>query len=519
VTPSQWKIALIDDEPDIREVTELTLTDGGYQVACAADGMAGMELCRRWLPQIAITDIRMPRMDGLTLLQTLKDELPDIQVIVITAFGEMDVAIRALQLDASDFITKPINDQALHLALDRAQERYLARRQIQCHTEWLARENARNLQELQHTVALRKNLIENSIDAIVGCDAAGQIVIYNQAMAQLTGIGAAQAIGRLNVAHYFQTEHWQALQRELANAQPAGRLYLFETILSVNATAPIPVQLSSGTLDDGGRVFFLRDLRKIRQMERQMQDQARILHQDKMMALGKLAASVTHEINNPLAGVLNYCRLMQRILNRGPLDATGQAKFSRHLDLVETEISRCADIVSSLLTFSRHASPNFAAMQIEPMISRGVLICRHKLTLQQIELSVTIAPNLPMVFGDFNQLQQCLINLIFNAADAMPDGGKLSIEACLNPNRSHIVISVSDTGEGIDSASQPMVFEPFFTTKPAGRGTGLGLPTVQAIMQNHRGTVTFESQPGRGACFFLTLPIDSPQPAMPRGHT
>ena len=295
----EWQIVLIDDEVDIREVVSLTLKDAGFQVATAADGQAGLALIEALSPQIVVTDIRMPRLDGLAVLEKIKRTSKETEVVVVTAFGEMDLAIRALQLDASDFITKPINDEALHLALQRAQERYTSRKKARDYTALLEKRNA---------------------------------------------------------------------------------------------------------------------------------DQARILHQDKMMSLGRLAASVVHEINNPLSGILNYLRLMQRILQRGPLDDARQTKFSNYLELVERETDRCSRIVSNLLTFSRKSKSSFTTINITDLVDRSLILSQHKMDLNNIIATVTCKPGLPDVRGDFNQLQQCLINLIFNAIDAMPQGGKTGPE-------------------------------------------------------------------------------------------
>lgn len=375
--PDGWRILLIDDEADIREVTSLTLQDAGYQVTTATDGQAGLDLLDKITPQIVVTDIRMPRLDGLEVLERIKQAGSDIEVIVVTAFGEMDLAIRALQLDASDFITKPINDESLHLALKRARERYTARKQVRDYTALLEKENA---------------------------------------------------------------------------------------------------------------------------------DQARILHQDKMMSLGRLAASVVHEINNPLSGILNYLRLMMRVLNRGPLDAGHQTKFESYLDLVERETDRCSRIVSNLLTFSRKSTPSFGPVDIADLIERSLVLSQHKLTLSNITTAHFCAPGLPSVQGDFNQLQQCLINLIFNAIDAMPQGGSLDLGARADTDSDGVIVTVKDSGTGISRTDQGQIFEPFFTTKDEGYGVGLGLSTVYGIMESHKGTVAVKSTPGQGTTFSLKLP-------------
>jgi len=126
-----WKVLIIDDEEGIRRVMSITLKDAGYEVLTASDGESGIGVCQEKSPQIVITDVRMPGMDGIEVLQKIKEVSPEKEVIVATAFGEMELAIRALQLDASDFITKPINDAALFVALERAKKRYTNRKELQ----------------------------------------------------------------------------------------------------------------------------------------------------------------------------------------------------------------------------------------------------------------------------------------------------------------------------------------------------------------------------------------------------
>ncbi|GAG28185.1 unnamed protein product, partial [marine sediment metagenome] len=236
-------------------------------------------------------------------------------------------------------------------------------------------------------------------------------------------------------------------------------------------------------------------------------DQARILHQDKMMSLGKLAASMVHEINNPLSGILNYLRLMIRTLSRGPLAEDRREKFLGYLNLMENETKRCSQIVSSLLTFSRISSPSFGQVQVHDLLNRCIILSRHKLELQNIRPVSEIEPHIPQVAGDFNQLQQCVINLIFNAIDAMPDGGTLRLTGHLDNTKDYVTITVNDTGPGIPEKNLPHIFEPFFTTSQEGYGVGLGLSTVYGIMERHKGAVKVESQPGQGTTFKLQVPI------------
>lgn len=514
----------MDDEADIRELLTLSLEDAGYQVHSAPDGRAGLELVAEIRPALVITDIRMPRMDGVKLLEAIKQDYPDTEVIVATAYGEMDLAVRALQLDASDFITKPIDDTALHLALDRAKARYQARRTLREYTALLERENAATTQELAKTVAFRNNLIEHSMDGILAVDSDNRVVICNRAMAQLLERGKSEVLGARGLTSFLTPDAHQAFQEALEGPKHGGpgRLLLYETTLAGLQGNPIPVQVSAAALVDGnraeGQVGFFRDLREIRRLEREMQDQARILHQDKMVSLGRLAASVVHKINNPLSGILNYLRLMLRLMDSEPgnQNIAGQKpppeesqgeKFRRYLTLVEAETKRCADIVSSLLTFARKSSPTTQSVPMDQLIQRSLLLSQHKLKLKNIEIETHLPRDLPEIQGDFNQLQQCLINLIFNALDAMPQGGRVTLEAHVERERNAVLLSVADTGSGIAPTDLPHIFEPFYSTKPEGYGVGLGLSTVYGIVERHGGTVEVESELGRGTCFVIRLPL------------
>lgn len=507
-----WTILIIDDEADIRDVIELALVDAGYRVFTAPDGYRGLDLCAESAPEIVITDVRMPGMDGLAVLETIKARHPDMEVIVATAFGEMDQAIRALQLDASDFINKPINTTALNLALDRAKHRYSTRREMADYTALLEKEAAETSRELVTIFNYQKNLIENSMDGILGCDTRDRVVTYNRSMAGMLGYSKTEVIGKLNLAHLLGPGEAATLKQSLTGEGygGAGRLYLYETELIAKTGRRIPAQVSATWLEtsgeDSGAVYFFRDLREIRRLERDMADQARILHQDKMMSLGRLAASVVHEINNPLSGILNYLRLMARMLDRAELSPAHAGKFRNYLDVVEKETDRCAHIISGLLTFSRKSPPTFAPLAVQDLLDRSILLSQHKLELSDIVLKREAHPEVPPVMGDINQLQQCIINLVFNAADAMPDGGTLTLGACYDAATHQATISVADSGPGIAPEDLPHIFEPFYTTKQEGYGVGLGLSTVYGIMERHRGSVRVESPPGEGATFFLTIP-------------
>jgi PAS domain S-box-containing protein len=359
----------------------------------------------------------------------------------------------------------------------------------------------------------QNSLIESSLDGIIGCDPDDVVVTFNQSAQDLLGYEKADVLHKAHLGRFLPPEEETRLKKVLQDNDRGGhhRQSLFETTLCHRSGQRIPVQMSVARVDipdqDSGTVCFIRDLRDIRRLEREVEDQARILHQDKMMSLGRLAASVVHEINNPLAGILNYSRLMLKITGRGHVSSDQMEKFTRYLDLVEKETDRCSQIVSNLLTFSRKSDTAFGPIAVPDLMQRCLLLCQHKLELNNIHLDQHIQTELPKIRGDFNQLQQCIINLVFNAADAMPDGGTLTLAVSHTGASQEVHLTVTDTGTGIDPKDLPHIFEPFYTTKDEGYGVGLGLSTLYGILQDHQGSVQVESEPGKGTTFTLRLPV------------
>lgn len=508
----KWDVLVIDDDEAIRRVLSLTLQDAGYQVWTAADGEEGLEVFREVQPELVITDLRMPGLDGIAVLKEIKAQYPDKEVIVITAYADLDLAIKALQLKASDFITKPVSTPALEVALERAQERIRLNRELQEYTELIEKRWLDTAEELAKTYHFQKNLIESSIDSIIGCDPEGRVIIFNRASEKMLGYTKDQVVGKMNIESFFPSGEYGQVREKLYSDGYGGkyRLNLYETSLVSRSGQFIPTQFSGAILREGqeeiGSVGFFRDLREIRRLEQEFADQARLLHQDKMISLGKLAASVVHEINNPLAGILNYVRLMLKIMKKGPPDQQQQEKFLRYLTLMENETGRCSQIVSNLLAFSRKSKLEFTDVALNDLVERCLMLSGHKLQLSNIALEQELPPGLPMVAGDYNQIQQCVINLIFNAIDAMPNGGKLRVTTGFDPRERTVSIQVADTGCGISKENLPYIYDPFFTTKTEGKGLGLGLSMVYGIIDRHKGTIDVVSEVGRGTTFTLKLP-------------
>jgi len=224
--------------------------------------------------------------------------------------------------------------------------------------------------------------------------------------------------------------------------------------------------------------------------------QEQIVWTEKLASLGKLAATIAHEINNPLAGVLNYTRLIIKQLSRNRFSHEKLEEISRYLKIMESETARCGEIVKDLLAFARRTKITMESNCIEDIINKTLNLISHELEIKEIQLIKNIASNLPKVKCDFKQIQQVLLNLIYNAIEAMSIKGTLTITANrTNGTKALLEVAISDTGCGISEKDMENIFEPFFTTKEEGKGVGLGLSVVYGIIAKHNGTISVESEP------------------------
>ena len=237
----------------------------------------------------------------------------------------------------------------------------------------------------------------------------------------------------------------------------------------------------------------------------------KLIRSDRLASLGQLAATVAHEINNPVAGVLNLGRLMQRILTSNGIPPDRIQEFQSYLALVVTETSRVGRIVSDLLSFSRQAPPNRGSVKLNEIAHNTISLLRHKLELANTQVTLDLQEGLPTIFADASQIQQVFMNLLFNAAEAMPQGGKVSVSTRLLAEKDAVVLEVSDTGGGIHGQNLSKIFDPFFTTKEEGKGVGLGLAVVYGIVRSHGGDIEVDSQVNKGTTFRVTLPLGSPE--------
>ncbi len=232
-----------------------------------------------------------------------------------------------------------------------------------------------------------------------------------------------------------------------------------------------------------------------------------VLHVEKMASLGKMAAVVAHEVNNPLSGILTYAKLLRKWVASGQAENDKRDEAMQCLELIATESRRCGELIKNLLSLSRSAPMNLQSVDLHEVINRSLLLVRHQLDLAGIDLQLKLEDDLPRLSCDAAQIEQVLLALIMNAIDAMPRGGNLWIATLLNDDETEISIRVRDDGAGIAPDVLPQIFEPFMTTKEHGHGVGLGLAISSGIVEGHNGRIEVQSQLGKGTTFTVTLPV------------
>jgi two-component system NtrC family sensor kinase len=244
-------------------------------------------------------------------------------------------------------------------------------------------------------------------------------------------------------------------------------------------------------------------------------EQLKVVHQkllqsDRLASLGQLSASVAHEINNPISGVLNLGMLMQRIIKDNGIPEGRLAEFKRYLGQVVAETARVGHIVQDLLAFSRRSKPQRSKIDLNAVIESTVNLIGHKLKLMAVEATLDLDRSIPRVSCDPSQMQQVIINLVMNGAEAAQGrpAGIVHIRTSPSADGSELLLTVKDNGDGIRSEHLSKIFDPFFTTKGEGKGVGLGLAVVYGIIEAHKGEIEVKSKPGEGTTFLVHLPID-----------
>jgi PAS domain S-box-containing protein len=388
--------------------------------------------------------------------------------------------------------------------------------------------------ELQRMRTYLKNIIDSMPSVLVGVDSEGQVTEWNQSAEKATGVPTVRAIGQPFGRLFPELESQLDNMREAIRSQTPVRTE--RLITEKNGEPRYSDVMVYPLLADGaaGAVIRVDDITSRVRIEQMM------VQTEKMMSVGGLAAGMAHEINNPLSGVLQGSQNIQRRLspdlepNRRTAEALGvdlelvnrylaERGILDFIDAIQQSASRASTIVADMLAYSRSTTTDFQPARVEEMLDTVVRLAasdydlKKKYDFKQVEIVRDYDPELETLVCDHTEIEQVLLNLIKNAAQAMADGGTPHPHRIILRTRrqdAYGVIEVQDNGPGMDKQTQRRVFEPFFTTKAVGAGTGLGLSVSYFIVtEQHKGTLGVTSHPGQGTCFTIRLPLEGNLPA------
>lgn len=359
--------------------------------------------------------------------------------------------------------------------------------------------NAKLIDELTFMRKYLEELLENANALILVANREGRVVVFNGALVRLTGLAKSEVLGH-DVAQLVPESERLKLLKILDAALRGEAIAGQELFLSTSEGREMRVAFAtSAALSQSGEVegviFIGHDLTRTRELER------RIIQAEKLASLGQLAASVVHEINNPMTAVSTYAEaLLMRAMLAPSANPGDVEKFRRIVENSERVLRFTRDLVN----YARPAQEKPEEIELNAVIQRALSFCEHVVRKHGVTL-VTQLGELPRFLAVRQNLVQVFVNLITNACHATPAGGTITVRTVRNAEVA--VAVVSDTGAGMEPKVAVRVFEPFFTTKPDGKGTGLGLSIVQSIVENHGGQVTVESEVGKGTAFTIRLPM------------
>ena len=362
-------------------------------------------------------------------------------------------------------------------------------------------------EKLQRTNAFLSNLIHSAVDCVIAADRKGKLLIFNDSAAEVFGYNVNEALNGLNIRDLYPDDNAREVMRKLRSEEYGGKgkLKTYHTDVLAQNGERIPISLYASIIYENNRevatIGFFHDLRDRLQISAKLEKtQLQLLQSEKMASLGKLAAGVAHQINNPLGGITLYAKLA---LEEYELEEG----VREDLDRILKDAERCRDTVKELLEFTRQTRHLMRPHDINEVISRTLFLLENQSLFQNIEIEKRFGESLPPVQADIQQLNHLFMNIILNAAQAMDGKGKLTIETFKISVKEQIGIEISDTGPGIAEKDIPHIFEPFYTTKEEGKGTGLGLSLAYGIVENHGGRIAVRNRSDGGATFNIVLPI------------
>jgi PAS domain S-box-containing protein len=363
----------------------------------------------------------------------------------------------------------------------------------------LYQEQAERAAELELLKEFNESIVESINVGLLAVDSTGRVTGCNSALEGMMGVGRDDALGR-RVEELFAEDFAETLAQVLGGAgwelSELRNIYKLHTATLTGRALILNIAIAplrrAETAEHTGALVVLEDVTGRVRLEEQLQQR------EKLSSIGLLAAGVAHEINTPLTGVSSYTQMLLGMF------ATHDPKH-KLLEKIHRQTERATGIINNLLNFSRTGNvTEFGDVDLNHVLDDTLQLLEPQLRQSQVEIAREYEDDLPRVFGNAGKLQQVFTNLLLNARDALPAGGRITLRTAIDGDT--VSVHIADTGIGIAPENVARIYDPFYTTKGVGRGTGLGLAVSYGIVQEHSGHISVESAPGRGTTFHITLP-------------
>ena len=524
---------IVEDDYYISEFLKKAIGQPDVYVLSAENGEQALEIIATGASvDIIITDLNMPKMGGEELIKKVRETSPRTLIIVMTGHASVSSVVSLMKQGIFDYLTKPVELDNFLTVFDRAVEQVEMFRQknitgniaqIWHIGQWMDRHLTpeKLLMGIIETslkisrgdgvaIFLRLEEYKWNEGAIKGMEPNFANNILEKVCKDIgiwTGIGQEEING--NLLKILDTEQGKVIASPFVensvvvsillilikgelDSQTPGLLAMFCSQISPIINMSIDITKLLNSQEEAIKAHA--DLEKA---------QEELIQSTKLACIGELSAGIAHDINTPLTCILGFIRLFIRFLDKPDISVKELLAIRHYLEKACSETERCQEILNSLLLFSRKESKKYCPFSFKELVDRSHSLLEKQFETSNIVFIKDLPESLPNIIGNSNQIQQVIMNIMLNAKNAMPSGGKITIHA--RDIGDGIKINISDTGKGIPKENLGKIFEPFFTTNMSGKGTGLGLSISKKIIMEHGGEIKVESEIGKGSMFSITL--------------
>jgi PAS domain S-box-containing protein len=524
----KFSVLYVEDEKEVQEQVIRFLSRRVMTLYSAFNGQEGLEKFKKYNPDIVITDIRMPVMDGLEMSNAIKKINQNTPIVVITAFNDHEYFIKSIDIGVDKYVLKPVNTSFLLDALLVVAEALNDKKELATsrrHMEQL-------LTELQDQNDFTDSIISTVGSLIVVLDPKGKIVLFNKACEETTGFSEEEVRGKYIwdclIPENFRNSVRMVLDDLIMQKSPSSyknawltkdgseKMIAWNNTVAVNKKGEVKYIIGTGI-----------DVTEKEKLEKSLMESLRL------QSIATLVRGLSHNFNNLLVGILGYAGLLRIKISAMQQSTSSSlesmcseekkefledtAEMIKYLDVIENSGNKSSDLIKHLMTFSRKAEYEKENININEPVESVIDFIKISFP-NTIHIETRLQNDIEKICGDAAKLEQAILNICINAKEAMPLGGTLNIQTANDGNltddlhqitalhEKYVIIRITDTGEGMSEEVKQRIFEPFYTTKSLLTHTGLGLSTTYSIVKEHNGFITVNSEPDKGSTFTIYIP-------------